>query len=516
MKLKITKCTFGVTSGKFLGFLVHQRGIEANTDKIKAILEMDSPRNLQQLQGLNGRIAALNRFVSRSTDKCLSFFKILRKKWQFEWIEECEATFKKLKRYLGVAPLLSKPIVGDELFLYLAVSDTAVSSALIKEEDGRQSPIYYTSKSMVDAKLIYPQVEKLALTLVTPAWRLRPYFLAHIITVLTNFPLRQILQRPDISGRLVKWAVELSEYDIHYKPRTSMKGHAVADFIAELTPAKPQVCSIDPQLVKEEQPWTLYVDGSSNFRGCETGLLLISPDKERFEYALRFNFHASSNKAEYEALLARLKVARYIGVKNILILSDSQLIVSQVKEEFQAREPRMAKYLSRVKDQLGQFSKFEIRQIPCTQNVNADALARLAAAYGTDLGRTISVEILLEPSIKAQEKMDIDEQRQSEENWMSHLIKYLKDGILPDEMIEGQQLQRQAARYVLKDESLYKRGYSLPLLKCLTLNEADYVMREIHEGVCGNHFVVRSLSHKIVRQGYYWPTMLNDTTHQKM
>ena len=127
MKLNPEKCAFGVTSGKFLGFMVHQRGIEANPDKVKAVLEMESPKSLKQLQSLNGRVAALNRFVARATDKCLPFFKVLRKGSKFEWTGEYEVAFQQLKEYLNSAPLLSKPVQGEELILYLAVSETAVS-----------------------------------------------------------------------------------------------------------------------------------------------------------------------------------------------------------------------------------------------------------------------------------------------------------------------------------------------------------------------------------------------------
>jgi hypothetical protein len=131
MKLNPTKCAFGVSSGKFLGFMVSQRGIEANPEKVRAVLEMEVPKTTKQLQRLTGRIAALNRFISRSTDKCLPFFKILRK--VFMWSEECEEAFGKLKEYLANPPLLSRPTEGEILYLYLAVSPSAVSSVLVRE-----------------------------------------------------------------------------------------------------------------------------------------------------------------------------------------------------------------------------------------------------------------------------------------------------------------------------------------------------------------------------------------------
>jgi hypothetical protein len=143
MKLNPAKCIFGVSSGKFLGFIVSSRGIEANLKKIQAVLDMQSPKNTNQVQQLTGKIAALNKFISNSTDKCLPFFNVLRK--AFEWLEECEKTFKQLKEYLSSPPLLSQTIPGEPLYLYLAVSPTVVSAVLIREEAGTQKPVYFVS-----------------------------------------------------------------------------------------------------------------------------------------------------------------------------------------------------------------------------------------------------------------------------------------------------------------------------------------------------------------------------------
>ena len=143
MKLNLSKCAFGVVSGKFLGFMVSQRAIEANLEKVQAILDMTSPKTVKEVQKLTRRIAALNRFVSKATDKCLLFFKTLKQ--AFVWTNECKAAFQELKRYLSNPPLLSPSKQGEDLFLYLAVSVMAVSAALIREEDQKQFLVCYIS-----------------------------------------------------------------------------------------------------------------------------------------------------------------------------------------------------------------------------------------------------------------------------------------------------------------------------------------------------------------------------------
>ena len=150
MKLNPSKCAFGVSLGKFLGFMVSRRGIEVNPEKIKAILSMEPSKNVKEVQSLTGRVVALNRFVSKAIDKCLPFFKVLRK--AFEWTGECLRAFKDFKTYLTTTPLLSMSKLGEELYLYLVVSPHVVSSALIRKEGKVQKSVYYTSKALRGAE----------------------------------------------------------------------------------------------------------------------------------------------------------------------------------------------------------------------------------------------------------------------------------------------------------------------------------------------------------------------------
>ena len=184
MKLNPSKCVFGVTAGKFLGFMVSQRGIEVNLEKVQAILKLEPPRTMKAVESLNGKVAALNRFVSKATNKCLPFFRVLRK--SFEWTDECQKAFEYLKKYLSSPPLLSPSRPREELYLYIVVSQAAVSAALVREEGGSQWPAYFISRAFRGAEERYPRIEKLAFALVTAARKLKPYFQAHTIIVLTD------------------------------------------------------------------------------------------------------------------------------------------------------------------------------------------------------------------------------------------------------------------------------------------------------------------------------------------
>ena len=200
MKLNPSKCVFGVTAGKFLGFMVSQRGIEVNLEKLRAILELEPPRTVKAMQSLNGKVAALNRFVSKATDKCLPFFRVLRK--SFKWTDECQKAFKDLKKNLSSPPLLSPSMPGEELYLYIAVLQVTVSANLVREEGGLQWPVYFINRAFRGAEEMYPRMEKLAFALVMAVRKLKPYFQAHTIIVLTDQPLKRAMSSSEAVGRM--------------------------------------------------------------------------------------------------------------------------------------------------------------------------------------------------------------------------------------------------------------------------------------------------------------------------
>lgn len=163
------KCTFGLESGRFLSYLVTHKGIEANPEQLRAILNLQPPRTIKDTQSLTSRVAALNSFISQSSHKCKLFYNILKKSEknkEFEWTEELQQVFDQLKAYLVSPTLLSKPVEGEDLYLYMAVTDTSVSAVLIREDSDKLLPIFYISKTLLDAETRYTPLQKLILSLV--------------------------------------------------------------------------------------------------------------------------------------------------------------------------------------------------------------------------------------------------------------------------------------------------------------------------------------------------------------
>ncbi|XP_056684259.1 uncharacterized protein [Spinacia oleracea] len=260
-------------------------------------------------------------------------------------------------------PLLSKPKEGEVLQLYLAVSSTAASAVLAREDKTQQLPIYYISKSLLEAETRYSSLEKLVLALVTAAKKLRHYFETHQIVVMTNYPIKYVMRRPELTGRMEKGTMALGSFDIKYQPRTAVKSQALADFVADFSPDLEKLADDEVKLINNvEEIWTLFVDGSSNFRGAGLGVVLKSPQGDMIAQAICCDFKATNNEAEYEALIAGMTLAEELGARGLNIFSDSQLIVNQINGDYEAKDLKMTLYLEKAKKLTSKFKPFSIKQ----------------------------------------------------------------------------------------------------------------------------------------------------------
>nr|GFC54731.1 reverse transcriptase domain-containing protein [Tanacetum cinerariifolium] len=278
MKLNPKKCSFGLAEGVFLGYVITPEGIKTCPDKTTAVLQLPSPQTIKEVQSLNEKLASLNRFLSKSAEKSLPLFQTLKKcikKSDFRWTMEAEQAFQQLKQHLSALPLLAAPKPQEELIMYLSATHGAISAVLLTERGTTQTAVYFISRALQGLELNYSSMEKLVLSLVFAAKRLRRYFQAHPIAVITDQPIKQVMSRPDAAGRLQKWSIMLGEHNITYRPRTSIKGQILADFLNEMPSNASQGTSVAET---QEESWTLFTDGSSCVDGSGAGLILTNPD----------------------------------------------------------------------------------------------------------------------------------------------------------------------------------------------------------------------------------------------
>jgi dsDNA-binding SOS-regulon protein len=228
-----------VPSGKLLGFIISHRGFEANPEKISAITTMKAPTCIKDMQKLTGCMAALNRFISKLGQQEQPFFKLLKHQEKFMWTQEADQALAQLKDFLSKPPVLTAPRKKEQLLLYLAATTHVVSTAIVVEwqEDGHaypvQRPVYFVSEVLSESKARYQPVQKLLYAVLITSRKLRHYFQEYSISVVTDYPLSDILQNQDAMGRISKWVIELDALNIDFKPRTAIKSQALVDFMAE-------------------------------------------------------------------------------------------------------------------------------------------------------------------------------------------------------------------------------------------------------------------------------------------
>jgi dsDNA-binding SOS-regulon protein len=200
---------------------------------------MKAPTCIKDVQKLTGCMAALNRFITKLEERGLPFFKLLKHQEKFVWTTEADQALDQLKDFLSKPPILTAPRKGEQLLLYLAATTHVVSTAIIvkRQEDGHaypvQHPVYFVSEVLSESKARYQPVQKLLYVVLITSRKLRHYFQEYSISVVTDYPLGDILWNQDANGRISKWAVELGALNIDFKSRTAIKSQALVDFMAE-------------------------------------------------------------------------------------------------------------------------------------------------------------------------------------------------------------------------------------------------------------------------------------------
>jgi hypothetical protein len=277
-------------------------------------------------------MAALNIFISKLGERGLPLFKLLKNQETFVWTPEADQALAQLKDFLSKPPVLTAPRKGERLLLYVAVTTHVVSTAIIveRQEDGHaypvQRPVYLVSEVLSESKARYQLVQKLLYAVLITSRKLRHYFQEHSISVVTDYPLGDILRNQDATGRISKWTVKLGALNIDFKPRIAIKSQALVDFMAEWR--ENQL----PTPTERPEHWVMYFDGSLKLEGAGAGVLLISPTSEQLKYVVQIFWKVSNNEDEYEALLHGLRLVASLCIKRLLVYGDSAVVINQVNK----------------------------------------------------------------------------------------------------------------------------------------------------------------------------------------
>ena len=252
--------------------------------------------------------------------------------------------------------------------------------------------------------------------------------------------------------------------------------------------------------------WMLHVDGSSNPKGAGAGIVLEGSGKFVVEQSLKFGFNTSNNQAEYEALLARLELAHDMGAEHLTCHNDSQLMVGQLNGEFQVKDALLAKYYHKAQAMLQKFEEVKVVHVKREHNGRADQLFKLASTRKRSCHKSVIQQLLAIPSVDrtSAETLTIEVRKE----WFDPIKRFVQNGDYGED--DEHTLRMKNTRYVLIGKDLYRRGYSKPLLRCVTSEQIRYILEELHTGICGLHSGARSMANRVLRAGYYWPSIQTD------
>ncbi|XP_027178013.1 uncharacterized protein LOC113777173 [Coffea eugenioides] len=410
--------------------------------------------------------------------------------------------------------------------MYLSVLDGVVRCVLGQHDDSgrKEQAIYYLSKKFMQYEANYSFIEKSYCALAWAAQKLRHYLLSHTTYLISRSdPLKYLLEKSMPTGRLAKWQIILLEFDIVFTLQKSVKGQAIVDHLAEnpkddnyqllhtYFPDEKILFVGTVEDMSERCPeWRLFFDGAANSFGVGIGAVLVSPERKHYPGAAKLQFACTNNMAEHEACIFGLKMALEMEVKELIAFSDSDLLVHQTLKQWITKDSKILPYHSNLLKLARQFQSLEFRHLPRTRNVFADALAILSSMI------QYPDELEIEPiRIQLQDKPAhcwVIDKSSGNSPWYNDIKEFIRTGSYPPETTANDKgfLRRMASKFFLNGEVLYKRCSDLNLLRCIDEDEAQYMMQEVHSGVCGPHMNGYLLAKKIMKIGYFWLTMKRD------
>ncbi|XP_028112928.1 uncharacterized protein LOC114311044 [Camellia sinensis] len=414
------------------------------------------------------------------------FNSLLKKDVRFIWNKEHQQAFEGVKSALTSPLSMSPPQPVRPLLLYITSTPKLVRALLAQEIDGLERPMYYISRVIQEAEIRYSPIERHCLALFFAAKKLCHYLLSYPIHLMTRSdPIRFLLTRPVLSGRLARWLLSLAEYDITCKAPKAIKSQALAVPLAhfpsgEHEPPSDELPGDEFQAaeVNTKGEWSLSFDGSSASKGGGAGKVLISPNQIEVNLSYKLDFKCSNNEAEYEALILRLMAALHLGVSLVCIKGDSNLVVKQTNEDYAIKEPLLASYRTIVQSLTDKFDTVRIEQAPRSNNRHLDTLATLAFKVEFPEEST-KIEVLKCP-MSCSVTTIFPEKEPAD--WRAPIIDELHgpSGKLPLCKIK---------HFTIYQGVLYYRGPGGLLARCTDLTEAKSKLERVHNRSCGTRDV---------------------------
>uniref|UniRef100_A0A2N9INC7 RNA-directed DNA polymerase n=1 Tax=Fagus sylvatica TaxID=28930 RepID=A0A2N9INC7_FAGSY len=520
LKMNPLKCAFGVSAGKFLGFLVHNRGIDVDPAKASAVATMKAPTSHKELKKLSREIEFLLFGPRRASE-----------------------AFEKIQQIMTKLPTVCAPVPGRPLRLYLASNSEAIGGLVAQEdEEGTERPIYYVSRALKDAETRYSGAERACLALIYASQRLRHYFLAHKIQLITkSHPIRSLLHRPVLSGRLAQWLLQLSQYEITTETPTAIKSQAIADLLAQFPgedsssishETKGEFSLKEPSLALyralaqklEEEFDTFEISHAMRCENRYADALATLGSQVSFEGSkvdvtidkrsmpitdlLREKFKEPNLDAEDWRTPIKAKLVAPEGVADLKVLKDYVLIAGDLYRRLPGGVLARCVNLQEAAKKLT-----EVHEKCCELRDGISLYRRLQRLGYFWPSMSKEAASLQEQCSFCQHQHESDQIYATfvSSDWRTPFLEYLIENILPQTSQAAVRIKKLATRYFVEGGILFRKGFHGDPLRCLSLAESQTVMKEAHSGECGEHQGKKRLYQLLLTLGYYWPTMKKDT-----
>ncbi|XP_070055088.1 uncharacterized protein [Nicotiana tomentosiformis] len=454
-------------------------------------------RDIHELKSLQGKLAYLRRFISNLVGRCQPFSRLMKKGVPFKLDQACSNAFESIKSYFMKTPILAAPILRKSLILYISAQERSVRALLAqKNSEGKENSLYYLSRMMTPNELNYSPIEKLCLALVFSIQKLKHYFQAHVVRLVSKAnPIKFMMSKPILSDRLARWYLQFQQFDILYILQKAIKGQALADFLEnhlipddwELTNELPDE---NAMVIEVQPPWKMFFDGAAHRGGAGTGVVFLTSQGEVLPYSFTLTQLCSNNVAEYQALILGLEMAVEIKRLQLQVFGDSQLVINQLLGSYDVKKPLLRPYHDYAKKLMGWVGDVTIQHVPRKENKKADALAALTSSLTLPNQAQVTVcqkWVVPPPNEVEGEGNELKHliaiSEDEKEEWRQPIIDYLSYGILPENPSRRTEIRRRAPSFLYYKDTLYRRSFEGVLLRCLVEEEALQSLQEAHSGV---------------------------------
>lgn len=501
-QLNPKKCYLAQPRIKLLGHVVSENGIEADPDKVKALVLLASPKDTKQLATFIQKVKYMSRFIPLSS-QLMYLLQQAAKRDPLVWTNECEEVFQRVKEVLGALPTMQAPNFEQVFYVNPSVGEDAIGAMLLQK--GKDShymrPVYCASRVKLVAERAYSEVELIVVSVVFACRRFRHYLLPKPFVFLTSYSLLpQLINGANMSKAVKRWVIELQEFQFTFLVEESTRA-TLADL---LTYKESPLLIKETEIVKplQEMPelansYVLFFDGSfrRSHDAASGGLVIYDPNGKLVDKKGVHVVAHSNNEAEYATLEIGLQVCLKHGIKRLRIKGDALLVVKQILGVWQSKNPKLKQFCLKIRSLLRRFEAWTIKHIDRRFNEEAHTAAQDMISQVFVVNADASMYMGRECLISIEE--------------------FLMTGRLPEglEASKKYAFLRRAGRFTLIGDLLFMKGADLVLRRVPWKEEIYRILEQNHEGACGGHYALKITLHKVLQEGYVWPSLQKDVYH---